>query len=102
MHLAAESIPVAEKRGAVNASIALKISLYNESTIFLVHLKENYIHNTSNIFWNVIQCSMAEAYRRFGGTYACIFRFEELKTSKQTSKQQAEQIHNHCYTAIYL
>jgi hypothetical protein len=28
MHLAAESIPVAEKRGAVNASIALKMSLY--------------------------------------------------------------------------
>jgi hypothetical protein len=28
MHLAAESIPVSEKQGAVNASIALKISLY--------------------------------------------------------------------------
>jgi hypothetical protein len=28
MHLAAESIPVAEKQGAVNASIALKMSLY--------------------------------------------------------------------------
>jgi hypothetical protein len=28
MYLAAESIPVAEKQGAVNASIALKTSLY--------------------------------------------------------------------------
>jgi hypothetical protein len=28
MHLAAESIPVAEKREAVNESIALKMSLY--------------------------------------------------------------------------
>jgi hypothetical protein len=29
MHLAAESIPGTEKRGAVNASITLKMSLYN-------------------------------------------------------------------------
>jgi hypothetical protein len=29
MHLAAESIPVAEKQGVVNASVALKIFLYN-------------------------------------------------------------------------
>jgi hypothetical protein len=28
MHLAAESIPVAEKQGAMNASIALKTSQY--------------------------------------------------------------------------
>jgi hypothetical protein len=32
MHLAAESIPVAEKRGAVNTSIALKMSLYFPTT----------------------------------------------------------------------
>jgi hypothetical protein len=31
MHLAAESIPVAEKQGARNASIALKMSLYISS-----------------------------------------------------------------------
>jgi hypothetical protein len=32
MHLAAESIPVAKKSGAMNASKALKVSLYNGTT----------------------------------------------------------------------
>jgi hypothetical protein len=38
MHLAAENIPVAEKRGEVNASIALKISLYRDPYISLAFL----------------------------------------------------------------
>jgi hypothetical protein len=38
MHLAAETIPGTEKWGAVNASIALKMSLYN-CVIFLTALE---------------------------------------------------------------
>jgi hypothetical protein len=41
MHVAAESIPVAEKWGAMSASIALKISLYKQAGNVMINYDKN-------------------------------------------------------------
>jgi hypothetical protein len=60
------------------------------NTVFFIHLEENNIHNTSSMLWEMMPCSMAKAYRLFGGAY-CL----------QTGKQQTERIHEksvlNCY-----